>query len=144
MAHVTSVVLITVSSCVCLTFLYLQGGGACWNQQTYDDRRCRRFSATSKRDGILDTDDQRSPFANYSVIVIHYCSSDYFLGAGTVSSMVDTTNETIYYHGIENTMAVLNYVVAQQSVGGYLSGKEIFHTYFIDFLPSFFDATVQL
>jgi hypothetical protein len=37
--------------------------------------------------------------------------------------VLDTSNQTIYYHGIANTMAVLNYVIAQQTDGEYLAGK---------------------
>lgn len=105
-----------------LFFLFqIQGGGVCWNQETYDDQRCRRYSATANREGILDTKDQRSPFANYSVIVVHYCSSDFFLGDGTVSTIIDTTNQPIYYNGIGNTLAVLQYIAAQQAEGEFFT-----------------------
>lgn len=71
--------------------------------------------------------------------MIHYCSSDYFLGSGTVSSMVDSANETIYHHGIANTMAVLKYTAAQQESGEFFSGMHIIshiHELNITFLES--------
>jgi hypothetical protein len=54
-------------------------------------------------------------------VVIHYCSSDYFFGNGTASNMKDSTNQTIYYTGIANTVAVLEYVASQQLKGSFLA-----------------------
>ena len=59
------------------------------------------------------------------MIIIHYCSSDYFLGNGTQSEMIDSTNKTIYYNGIANTMSVLKYIHQQQVKNSYLTGTVI-------------------
>lgn len=67
--------------------LYLQGGGACWNAETCvpedDSPYVPNLSPglhPDRWDGIFDLQNPENPVADYSMVVVPYCTGDVHLG----------------------------------------------------------------
>jgi hypothetical protein len=89
--------------------LFLQDGGACFSAETCDpDEDLYNVSVFEGPDGsgILDFDDERNPFADYSVVYAPYCSGDVFMGNTTT----DYGDITIQHKGYINGAAALDYL----------------------------------
>ncbi|HKE91244.1 MAG TPA: pectin acetylesterase-family hydrolase [Gemmatimonadales bacterium] len=79
--------------------IYLNGGGACWNNLNCDLHGRGTFrdvidttQLPDQKSGIFDFANPRNPARDFTIIFIPYCTGDVFLGARTVSySSTDTT-----------------------------------------------------
>lgn len=68
--------------------LYLQGGGACWNMDTCDpdgqptySRDVDETDDPGRRPvGIFDLDNPENPIADYSMVMVPYCTGDVHVG----------------------------------------------------------------
>jgi len=101
--------------------IHFQGGGICWDQASYDDGNCRVKAQPPRRVGIFDTNNMMNPYANYTTIVILYCSGDMFFGDNATAEFVGPNGESVIQRGTQNALTVLKYVASQQLKGTYLS-----------------------
>lgn len=107
--------------------LYLEGGGACWNQSTCWDTPVAKSSAGSATPwGILDLNDAANPFRDWTVVYAPYCDGSLFAG----DNIVDYGPHRTYHHGLYNLSAAVALlkrevpdpsllVVSGSSAGGY-------------------------
>lgn len=107
--------------------LYLEGGGACWNEQTcYKSPLAKTSANGAPNAGIIDASAEGNPFKDWDVVYVPYCDGSVFGGDNTV---MYGTHET-YHHGLMNLSAALyvmqqafpnpeQIVVAGSSAGGY-------------------------
>lgn len=96
--------------------VYFQGGGACWDAAT-----CKpggTFDDTVQPDelnvyaGISDFDNPQNPVADYSVVVVAYCTGDVHTGHATQEFTVGDQPITIHFDGFTNAQAVLKWMYA--------------------------------
>ncbi|MGB0647736.1 MAG: pectin acetylesterase-family hydrolase, partial [Bradymonadia bacterium] len=97
--------------------VYFQGGGACWDDFTcsvadaiFSDRvtEPEDFNLLAEQFdfGVFDTSED-SPYKDYTLLYIPYCTGDVHWGDATV----EYANElTIHHRGYQNTQAALNYL----------------------------------
>ncbi|HEX8618257.1 MAG TPA: pectin acetylesterase-family hydrolase, partial [Thermoanaerobaculia bacterium] len=95
--------------------VYLDGGGACWNEQTcttepeYDpavddsDDPSKRF-----RRGIFALDDPRNPIRGFTIVSIPYCTGDVYMGTRTVTY----AGKEIRHMGAANAARALEWTFA--------------------------------
>jgi hypothetical protein len=97
--------------------VYFQGGGACWGAST-----CKpggTFDDTVERDdisfygGIFDFADPENPVADYSIVVVPYCTGDVHTGAAEREFSESGDEFTIAFNGFTNAQAVLDWTYAQ-------------------------------
>jgi hypothetical protein len=94
--------------------VYFQGGGACWNADTcqeggtFDDSV--EADELERYAGIFDFADARNPVADFSVVVVAYCTGDVHTGASTTEFSVEETTFTQNFAGFTNAQAVLDWV----------------------------------
>lgn len=97
---------------------YLEGGGACWDQQTcnfgqlatnvqsgFDGNDAAGYFSQFGERGIWDRDNADNPFKDDSFVWVPYCTGD--LHAGTVES----NNYNVMHVGYANVEAILQRVV---------------------------------
>ncbi len=96
--------------------VYFQGGGACWDADT-----CKPggpFDSTVTADeltgykGIFDFGNAENPIANYSVVVVTYCTGDVHTGSATENYTVGDNSFTIDFNGFKNAAGVLDWTYA--------------------------------
>lgn len=96
--------------------VYFQGGGACWSADT-----CKPggpFDATVTADeltrykGIFDFSNPDNPIADYSVVVVTYCTGDVHTGSATENYAVGDKSFTIDFNGFKNAAGVLDWTYA--------------------------------
>ncbi len=99
---------------------YFQGGGACWFGQICDLESMRTYDPfvdesdnPGEYSGIADVNNPENPFADYSMVMVAYCTGDLHMGNSeiiyTVGEGDDEREFTIYHNGYNNTLAVLNW-----------------------------------
>jgi hypothetical protein len=98
-------------------FIFFQGGGVCWDQDSFDQAKCRIRTVSPNEIGVLDHTDSSNPFVDYTSVTIPYCTGDFFFG-NTSGSYYDTEGNLIHYKGMINTLFVLNWLMKQQQMGG--------------------------
>lgn len=90
--------------------LFLQDGGACFSAETCDPDNQLYNTAVFEGPGtagIFDFDDERNPFADWSVVYAPYCSADVFLGNATTEY---ADGLTIQHKGYANGTAALDHL----------------------------------
>ncbi len=96
--------------------VYFEGGGACWSADT-----CKPggpYDSSVQPDelkpygGIFDFSDARNSVADYSVVVVAYCTGDVHTGQATGDFTVGDQPLTIHFDGFSNAQAVLEWVYA--------------------------------
>lgn len=104
--------------------LYLHGGGACWNAETCvpgDDSPyvpdMRPNQHPDRRDGIFDLEHPENPVADYSMVVVPYCTGDVHLGDRDATYMLETEDGgsrtfTVPHRGQVNAGAALDWLYA--------------------------------
>ncbi|MDZ4768284.1 MAG: pectin acetylesterase-family hydrolase [Chloroflexota bacterium] len=98
--------------------IYFQGGGACWSDRTcrVEDSRFDDSTDTGELSGAavgaFDRDNPDNPIADYSVVVVMYCTADVHVGAADVRYGAADTRYTINHHGAANAIAVLDWTFA--------------------------------
>lgn len=96
--------------------VYFQGGGACWNADTckpngtFDDSV--EAGELERYGGIFDFGNPQNPVADYSVVVVAYCTGDVHTGTAAHEFSVGDTNISIHFDGFANAQAVLDWVYA--------------------------------
>lgn len=83
--------------------IFLNGGGACWNNINCDLRARPTYhpgmdstDMPDQHDGIFDLSNPRNPVRGYTIVFIPYCTADVFLGARTVSYTGTATDASPY------------------------------------------------
>ncbi len=128
--------------------VYFQGGGACWSAETCKPGGTFDNSVDAHEldqyKGIFDFANPQNPVADYSMVVVAYCTGDVHTGSGEQSFTLGDTSFSIDFHGFENAQAVLQWVyqnypdpnsliVTGSSAGAY---GAIFHApYLLDHYP---------
>jgi hypothetical protein len=103
--------------------LHFQGGGTAWDQLTYDSGQSRRFAKAYDENGAFDMNNPLNPYKNFTVIVILYCTGDFFLGNNAISNITNLDGQKVVFAGVANAMSVIRYVTsAQTDADGYLAG----------------------
>jgi hypothetical protein len=94
--------------------VYFQGGGACWNADTCKEGGTFDDSVESdelaRYAGIFDFEDARNPVADFSMVVVAYCTGDVHTGASTAQFTLGETTFTQHFNGFTNAQAVLEWV----------------------------------
>jgi hypothetical protein len=93
----------------------LQGGGACFSAKTCAPGSDLYKTSIDSDDGptgqagMLDFDDERNPFADYSVVYVPYCTGDAHIGNTTTKY---ATGLTVRHKGYVNATAALDHLAA--------------------------------
>lgn len=107
--------------------LYLEGGGACWNNQTCFLFPLAKGSAgPAVSSGALDEAGPGNPFADWHVVYAPYCDGSVFGG----DNIVEYGGRRAFHHGLQNLSAAVTLmrekfpqpdliVVAGSSAGGF-------------------------
>lgn len=101
--------------------VHFQGGGACFNgASTLPAPQCTVNADPYLQVGVLDRDNVRNPFREFTAIVVLYCTGDFHGGNVTdVFSYVDAGGASQVgvrqANGLANTQAVLDYIVELQA-----------------------------
>jgi hypothetical protein len=107
--------------------LYLEGGGACWNNQTCFVGPIAKGSAGEAfGGGALDASKPANPFAGWHVVYAPYCDGSVFGG----DNIALYAGRRTFHHGVQNLSAAVTrmlaefpqpeqIVVAGSSAGGY-------------------------
>lgn len=90
--------------------LHFQGGGACFN-----DVMCHFNNTYVKKPrieaaGFFNTTDLRNPFRRWTTVVVQYCTGDVHIG-NAKSTFLPYSKKTIHLNGLNNTEAVLSWVL---------------------------------
>jgi hypothetical protein len=113
--------------------LYFQGGGACWVGDNCDPHLNPSYKIAVAEDeparhrGIFDFARLENPFADYSMVMVPYCTADVHLGNSVVDYDAPRSEDheahtvTIHHKGIVNAQAALDWTYAH-----FLSPAEIF------------------
>jgi hypothetical protein len=97
--------------------VYFQGGGGCWDAQTcgpgssYYDATVNAADDPARMGGILDVDDPRNSFSDYSMVYIPSCTGD--VQWGDVVREYPRQDEdpiSIYHRGFVNGQAALEWL----------------------------------
>jgi hypothetical protein len=93
--------------------LYLQDGGACFSAETCAPEEevynTKIEEGPTGEGGIFDFDDERNPFADYSVVYVPYCTGDVFIGNATREY---APGLTVQHKGYVNGTAALDHLAA--------------------------------
>jgi hypothetical protein len=99
--------------------VYFQGGGACWLGDNCSQHREPTYKISVAADeperfrGIFDFHHDDNPFADYSFVMVPYCTADVHLGDSVTHYDVEATatlpahRATIHHKGIVNAESVL-------------------------------------
>jgi len=96
--------------------VYFQGGGACWNAETckvggpFDDSV--KPGELDRYGGIFNFAHADNPIADYSVVVVTYCTGDVHTGSATRTFSSGGADFTIHFNGFTNAQAVLKWTFA--------------------------------
>ncbi len=99
---------------------HLQGGGGCWRRENCDPNmqptyRINTEDLTPPSDGVFAFDNKNNPFADYSVVMVAYCSGDIHLGSRDMEYPAVTPDQqplTIYHRGRANVESALQWTYA--------------------------------
>jgi len=101
--------------------VFLDGGGGCWSRETCEPDSDARYTFEIEqqrrpglRDGILDLQDPRNPFSEFSMVMVPYCTGDVHLGARvhTYESSEGSEPLVIRHLGHINATAVIDWIAA--------------------------------
>jgi hypothetical protein len=107
--------------------LYLEGGGACWNDQSCWELPTAKLTADPFFGaGIFELDNPANPFKDWNIVYAPYCDGSVFSG----DNVADYDGKPTYHHGMQNLSAAVtamraafpapeSIAVAGSSAGGY-------------------------
>ena len=104
--------------------LDFQGGGACWNALTcqignaictQDISETEAAVAAGYHEGIYDHANPKNPFADWTHVIIPYCTCDIHWGDAVATYGEGKSAVTIHHKGAVNTQAVLDWVYANMA-----------------------------
>ncbi len=88
--------------------IFLQGGGACWQ----DFYQCNLFAEAQAppfpRVGVVDFDSKDNPFRNYSIVYLPYCDGSVFAGDNDVADPSFPAGPVRFHRGLRNQTAALD------------------------------------
>lgn len=100
-------------------FIFLNGGGACYNSQTCEAREGNDIfipradlphNDPRMHDGVFNLNNPNNPIADWSMLFVSYCTGDIHLGSATRSYKAnDDRLFSIYHHGAKNAESALNW-----------------------------------
>lgn len=96
--------------------IYFQGGGACWNLSTcrvggtFDDSA--EAGELDFYEGVFEFDNPENPVADYSMVVVTYCTADVHTGDAEAAFGEGEGAFDIAFRGVANTNAVLDWTYA--------------------------------
>jgi Pectinacetylesterase len=96
--------------------VYFQGGGACWNADTckeggpFDDSV--EPYELDRYEGIFNFANVDNPVADFSIVVVAYCTGDVHTGSATQTFSDGGKDFTIKFNGFTNVQAVLDWTFA--------------------------------
>jgi hypothetical protein len=91
---------------------FLQGGGGCFSAETCapdSDLYLTAITEAPEWEGVFDFEDERNPFADYSVVYVPYCTGDVHIGNATTDY---TPGLTVQHKGYVNGTAALDHLAA--------------------------------
>lgn len=96
--------------------LYLQGGGACWNERlcnvqgrpAFDPALDASDDPARMRGGLLDLENAENPVRDFSIVFVPYCTGDVHLGTKRVEY---SQAVAIEHRGAANAGAAADYLV---------------------------------
>jgi hypothetical protein len=107
--------------------LYLEGGGACWNNHNCWETPTAKLTAEpSFGAGVFELDNPANPFKDWNIVYVPYCDGSVFSG----DNVADYDGKPTYHHGLQNLSAAVTAMraafpapdaiaVAGSSAGGY-------------------------
>jgi hypothetical protein len=107
--------------------LYLEGGGACWNNRSCWEAPTAKLTADPLFGaGIFELQNPANPFKDWSIVYVPYCDGSVFTG----DNLAEYEGEPTYHHGLQNLSAAVTAMraafpdpdaiaVAGSSAGGY-------------------------
>lgn len=107
--------------------LFLEGGGACWNNQScWVTPIAKLVADPTFGSGIFDLDNPANPFRDWNIVYAPYCDGSVFAG----DNVVEYDGKRTYHHGLHNLSAAVTamraafpdpeaIVVGGLSAGGY-------------------------
>jgi hypothetical protein len=87
---------------------HVLGGGACWDQNTYNSGYCATTPKLQDPKGVFTDVDM----SKKTLVVALYCSGDLFIGNKTMD-FIDTTGQPVQQRGTANMQAVLDWTKKQ-------------------------------
>jgi hypothetical protein len=76
--------------------LYLEGGGACWNEENcWTTPLVKLTAAPLFGGGVLELDNPDNPFKDWSIVYVPYCDGSVFTG----DNLADYGGKPTYHHG---------------------------------------------
>ena len=80
--------------------LYLEGGGACWNNQTCWEALVRQADIADPffGGGIFEFNNPDNPFRDWNIVYAPYCDGSVFAG----DNIADYAGGRTYHHGLQN------------------------------------------
>lgn len=98
--------------------VFFQGGGLCWDANSIKTGQCFTDLNIFHPVGMLDRrKDSKSAFHRYTLVVIEYCSGDASVGSIRKALYEGPEGEKIQHMGKFNALAVLEWIMMQQSSG---------------------------
>jgi hypothetical protein len=84
--------------------LYLEGGGACWNNQNCWLAPTVKLTAEPTFGaGIFELDNPANPFKDWNIVFVPYCDGSVFSG----DNLADYDGKPTYHHGLQNLSAAV-------------------------------------
>lgn len=106
-------------------FIFLNGGGACFNSQTCDDREGNQtfvpradlpHNDPRMHKGVFDLDNPNNPLSDWSMLFVSYCTGDVHLGTLNQNYVADDGYETqIRHQGAANVRSAINWIEENMS-----------------------------
>lgn len=91
--------------------IYLEPGGACWNEKTCTAGYVLKLSRKAPKSnlhlgerGILDLDNPQAPLFGFSQATIPYCTGDVYLGDNVINYGTLTEKKVIRHQGYSNVL----------------------------------------
>ena len=106
-------------------FIFLNGGGACHNSQTCDDREgdtifVQRADSPhnhpNTHQGVFDLNNPNNPLKDWSMVFVSYCTGDVHLGTREQNYVADDGYEfSIQHQGAANVRSAIDWVEGNMS-----------------------------
>ena len=101
--------------------VYFEGGGGCWDYRScapgsplFKDRVSDSDNPDRRGSGILDLDDPRNPFKDWSVLYVPSCTGDVYAGDAAVTyRAAGGRSVTVQHRGHVNADAALDWLFGQ-------------------------------
>jgi len=93
--------------------VYLQGGGACWDEASTNAGFCSTSVSPASLIGMFDRENELNPYKDYTVVHALYCSGDLW-GGNVTQSYNDADGVPVTQKGLYNVQLTIDWIIAQQ------------------------------